>query len=404
MYDASYIRKDFPIFAVKINGKKNTYLDTAASAQKPQCVIDKMCNIYKTAYANVHRGDYALSQSATLEYENARRIVQNFIGAKDVCEVVFTRNATESINLVAASWGQKNLKTGDEILVSEAEHHANLIPWQITAEKTGATLKIFKLKDNGDFVPEEFEKCLNNRVKLVGVTGMSNVLGTIYPVKEMISAAHKKGAVVLLDACQLAAHEKIDVQDLDCDFLAFSGHKLYGPTGIGVLYGKKEILEDMPPYQTGGDMVDRVTYQKTTFAAPPARFEAGTPAFVEAAGLASAVEYVSKLGFENIKEHEQNLVACFSAQAKQTEGFKLLSQSTRQGGIFAFELNGVHPQDLAFVLAHEGVSIRVGHHCAEPFVNRLGYTSLARASIGLYTSTEDIDAFFKAIEKVRRFF
>ena len=404
MYDASNIRKDFPIFAVKINGKKNTYLDTAASAQKPQCVIDKMCDVYKTAYANVHRGDYVLAQNATLEYENARRIVQNFIKAKDVCEVVFTRNATESINLVAASWGQKNLKAGDEILVSEAEHHANLIPWQMVAEKTGAVLKIFKLKDNGDFVPEEFEKCLSGRVKLVSVTGMSNVLGTIYPIKEMISAAHQKGAIILIDACQLAAHEKIDVQDLDCDFLAFSGHKLYGPTGIGVLYAKKEILEEMPPYQTGGDMVDRVTYQKTTFAAPPARFEAGTPAFVEAAGLASAVEYVSKLGFENIKEHEQNLVAYFSAQAKQTEGFKLLSQSVRQGGIFAFELNGVHPQDLAFVLAHEGVAIRVGHHCAEPFVNRLGYTSLARVSIGLYSSTEDIDAFFKAIEKVRRFF
>jgi len=404
MYDVSNIRKDFPIFSVKINGQKNTYLDTAASAQKPQCVIDKMCDIYKKAYANVHRGDYALSQSATSEFENARRILQNFIGAKDVREIVFTRNATESINLVAASWGLKNLKAGDEILISEAEHHANLIPWQMVAEKTGATLKIFKLKDNGDFVPEEFEKCLSGRVKLVGMTGMSNVLGTIYPIKEIISAAHKKGAVVLIDACQLAAHKRIDVQDLDCDFLAFSGHKLYGPTGIGVLYGKMEILEGMPPYQTGGDMVDRVTYQKTTFAAPPARFEAGTPAFVEAAGLASAVEYVSKLGFENIEKHEQNLVAYFSAQTKHTKGFKLLSQSGNQGGIFAFELNGVHPQDLAFVLAHEGVSIRVGHHCAEPFVNRLGYASIARASIGLYSSIEDIDAFFKAIEKVRRFF
>ena len=284
MFDVYEIRKQFPVLGREINGKPNTFLDTGASAQKPQCVIDKMLKVYSRDYANVHRGSYLLSEEITLEYEKARKIVQKFINAKSDKEIVFTRNATESINLVAAAWGRKFLKKGDEILISEAEHHANLIPWQQVRDETGCTLKIFKIADDGSFVWDEFAKWLSEKTKLVAVTAMSNVLGTIFPIKKMAQAAHEVGALVLTDACQFAVHHQIDVQDMDCDFLAFSGHKTYGPSGIGVLYGKYDILEKMPPYQCGGDMVDHVSYEKTTFAEPPARFEAGTPAIVQAIG------------------------------------------------------------------------------------------------------------------------
>ncbi len=403
MYNIDNIRKDFPALADHLDGKPNIYLDTAASAQKPQCVIDKICQIYQHTYANVHRGTYALAEAITAEYESARQTIASFIGAK-TNEVVFTRGATESINLVAASWAQNNLKSGDEILVSEAEHHANLIPWQITAQKTGAKLKIFKIADDGSYLKEEFEKALTPNVKLVAVTAMSNVLGTVFPIKEIVKAAHHIGAKVLVDACQSIVHQKTDVQDLDCDFLCFSGHKLYGPTGIGVLYAKANILESMPPYQTGGDMVDHVTYQKTTFAAPPARFEAGTPAAVQAIGLGQAVKYVSKIGIDQIKAYEADLISYFNKKAEQTDGLKIIGTAKDKGGVFAFDFNGIHPQDLSFVLSHEGVAIRIGHHCAEPLVNRMGYTSLARASFGLYTSISDIDAFFNALNKAKHFF
>ena len=306
--------------------------------------------------------------------------------------------------MVASSWALNNLSVNDEILVSEAEHHANLIPWQIVSEKTGAKLKIFKVADNGDFILDEFQKCLNPRVKFVAITAMSNVLGTVYPVKEISELAHKKGAKVLVDACQYAVHKPINVQQIDCDFLSFSGHKLYGPTGIGVLYGKKDILDHMPPYQTGGDMVEHVSYEKATFSPSPARFEAGTPAIVQAIGLGVAIEYISRLGFDNIEKHEQDLVTYFINRAKQTPQLRLLSQNPDQGGVFAFDFAHIHPQDLSFILAHEGIAFRVGHHCAEPFVNRLGFSSLPRVSFGLYTSKEDIDTFFAALEKARHFF
>lgn len=403
MYNIDNIRKDFPALADRLDGKPNIYLDTAASAQKPQCVIDKICQIYQHTYANVHRGTYALAEAITAEYESARQTIASFIGAKPN-EVVFTRGATESINLVAASWAQNNLKSGDEILVSEAEHHANLIPWQIVAQKTGAKLKIFKIADDGSYLKEEFEKALTPNVKLVAVTAMSNVLGTVFPIDEIVKAAHHIGAKVLVDACQSIVHQKTDVQDLDCDFLCFSGHKLYGPTGIGVLYAKANILESMPPYQTGGDMVDHVTYEKTTFAEPPARFEAGTPAAVQAIGLGQAVKYVSKIGIDQIKAYEADLISYFNKKAEQTDGLKIIGTAKNKGGVFAFDFNGIHPQDLSFVLSHEGVAIRIGHHCAEPLVNRMGYTSLARASFGLYTSISDIDAFFNALNKAKRFF
>jgi len=404
MFLVDEIRKDFPVFNDVTDDKPLVYLDTAASAQKPKCVIDKICEVYTHAYANVHRGTYALADIITKSYEDARQTIADFIGAKSADEIVFTRNATESINLVAATWATQNLKKGDVILVSEAEHHANLVPWQMVAQKMGCELRVFKIDDNGAFNEEAFEQALTDDVKLVAVTAMSNVLGTIFPIKKIAEAAHQKGAKILVDACQALVHQKTDVTDTDCDFMAFSGHKLYGPTGIGVLYAKAQILDQMPPYQTGGDMVDTVTYQKTTFAAPPARFEAGTPAAVQAIGLGEAVRYLKKIGFDDIKRHEEDLVRYFYQKADELKGLKIIGTAPGKGGVFAFDFDGIHPQDLAFVLAHENVAVRIGHHCAEPLVRRMGYHSLARASFGIYTSKSDIDAFFKALEKTKRFF
>ena len=404
MYDVYKIRQDFPILQKLIDGKPNIYLDSAASAQKPKAVINIMNRILKNEYANVHRGTYALSDKITDKYEKARIIVQKFLNARSAQEIVFTRNATEAINLVAYSWAMENLHQGDEILISEAEHHANLIPWQIVCQKKGCVLRVFKIGDDGAYLPHEFTKSLSDKVKLVAVTAMSNVLGTIFPIKTITAEAHKIGAKVLIDACQAAVHQKIDVQDIDCDFLAFSGHKTYGPTGIGVLYGKSELLKSMPPYQTGGDMVDKVTYQHTTFAEPPSRFEAGTPAIVEAIGLGEALRYMQKIGLENITLHEQELVKYMYEKCREIKDFKHIGSLPNKGGVFSFQVGNIHPQDLAYVLGKDGVAIRIGHHCAEPLVERMGYNSVARASFGLYTTKEDIDAFVKAVTKAQKFF
>ena len=404
MYDVNEIRKDFPVLQELVNGKPNTFLDSGASAQKPRCVISRMSDIYTREYSNVHRGSYLLSEQITWDYEAARRTVRKFLNAKSEKEIVFTRNATESINLVAAAWGRKNLKKGDEVLISEAEHHANLVPWQMLRDELGFSLKIFKIADDGSYVWEEFAENLTANTKLVAVTAMSNVLGTVFPIKKMAAAAHRHGALLLADACQFAVHHKVDVQDLDCDFLAFSGHKTYGPTGIGVLYGKYDILASMPPYQTGGDMVDRVTYEHTTFEEPPARFEAGTPAIVEAIGLGVALEYMMALGLENITAHEQELVKYASEKLSGVPGLKLIGTAKDKGGVFSFVMDGIHPQDLAFILNKEGVAIRVGHHCAEPLVHRMGYESVARATLGLYSTKEDIDRLVAALNKARTFF
>lgn len=404
MFDVYEIRKQFPVLGREINGKPNTFLDTGASAQKPRCVIDKMLKVYSEDYANVHRGSYLLSEEITLEYEKARKIVQKFINAKSDKEIVFTRNATESINLVAAAWGRKFLQKGDEVLISEAEHHANLIPWQQVRDETGCTLKIFKIADDGSFVWDEYAKLLSEKTKLVAVTAMSNVLGTIFPIKKMAQAAHKVGALVLTDACQFAVHHQIDVQDMDCDFLAFSGHKTYGPSGIGVLYGKYDILDSMPPYQCGGDMVDHVSYEKTTFAEPPARFEAGTPAIVQAIGLGEALNFMMNLGLDNITAHEKELTKYATEKLSEIDGLVQIGTAKDKGGVFSFVLKAVHPQDMAFILDKEGVALRVGHHCAEPLVHRMGYESVARATLGLYNTKEDIDRLVKAIEKAKTFF
>ncbi len=404
MYDVEKIRKDFPELNILVEGKRNAFLDTAASAQKPLAVIERMSEIMRHQYANVHRGSYSLSEKLTFEYEKARQTVQRFIGAADVREIVFTRNATESINLVAATWGRRNLKPGDEVLISEAEHHANLVTWQVLRDEIGFRLKVFKINDDGSFNKDLFLSQLSDKTKLVAVTAMSNVLGTIFPIMEIVKSAHEAGALVLVDACQYAVHAPVNVSDWNCDFLAFSGHKLYGPTGIGVLYAKYDILENMPPYQLGGEMVDKVTYEKTTFDLPPARFEAGTPAIVEAIGLAEAMNYVSGLGWNDICRHEKELCSYTLEALNSISGLKLVGTAENRGGVFSFVLDGIHPQDTAFILSKEGVSIRTGHHCAEPLVHRMGYETVARASLGLYSDKEDINQLIRALEKAKTFF
>ena len=404
MYDVEAVRRDFPVLSRSINGKPNTFLDSGASAQKPQQVIDRIMEIYTREYSNVHRGSYLLSEEITSEYEAARKKVQKFLNAESEREIIVTRNATESINLVASTWGRKFLTRIDEVLISEAEHHANLVPWQMLRDEIGFELKIFKINDDGSFNWDEYRRGLGGKTKLVAVTGMSNVLGTIFPLKEMIRAAHDVGAKVLVDACQYVVHQKTDVQDLNCDFLAFSGHKTYGPTGIGVLYGKAGILEAMPPYQFGGDMVDVVTYQTTTFDEPPARFEAGTPAIVQAIGLGTALDYMQNLGMENITAHENELVDYMHSRLSEVKGVHEIGTAPGKGGVFSIAVDGIHPQDLAFILDKEGVAVRVGHHCAAPLVRRMGYESLTRASFGLYTNHADIDRFIEALHKAQTFF
>lgn len=404
MYDVEQIRKDFPVLGRQINGKPNTFLDSTASAQKPQCVIDRIVDVYRSEYANVHRGSYFLSEEITSEYEKARGTVRRFLNARSDSEIVFTRNATESINLVASSFGRKFLTKIDEVLISEAEHHANLVPWQVLRDEIGFELKIFKINDDGSFNWEEYCKNLNGNTKLVAVTGMSNVLGTVFPLKKMIEEAHRVGAKVLVDGCQYVVHQPVDVQDLDCDFLAFSGHKTYGPSGIGVLYGKRQLLEAMPPYQFGGDMVNVVTYQTTTYDVPPARFEAGTPAIVQAIGLGTALDYMMNLGMENIYAHETEMTAYMRARLREIDGLTEVGTADGKGGVFSIDVDGIHPQDLAFILDKEGIAVRVGHHCAAPLVRRMGYESLARASLGLYTDRDDVDRFIAALQKAKTFF
>lgn len=403
MFSVNEIRKDFPILNKLIDGKRNTFLDTAASAQKPKAVIDAMYNVYTEEYANVHRGSYWLSEKITEQYEASRKTVSSFINAKLDKEIVFTRNATEGINLVASTWGIKNLSSGDEILISKAEHHANLVPWQQLALKTGATLKYFDLDELGAFSLDCFKKAISKKTKIVAVTAMSNVLGTIFPIAQISDIAHKNGAIVLVDACQYIVHKKVDVQEFNCDFLVFSGHKLYGPTGIGVLYGKYDLLCNMPPYQFGGDMIEKVEYFKTSFALPPSRFEAGTPAIVQAIGLKAAIDYISQFDFTEIENYENELISYMYDKLEQIDGLFIYGPKTNRGGVFSFAMKGIHPQDLAFILGKEGVAIRTGHFCAEPLVTSLGVTSLSRVSLGIYSSKEDVDILINALYKAKEF-
>ncbi len=399
--DIEKIRKDFPILHQTVHGKPLVYLDNAATTQRPSAVIDEITRFYEEDNANIHRGVHLLSQRSTELYEGTRKTVQAFLNAKRKDEIVFTRGTTEAINLVAASWGADHLKQGDEILLSQMEHHSNIVPWQLICERTGAAIKVVNVTDEGELDLADFQKKLSGKTKLVSITHVSNALGTINPIKQIIELAHQVGAKAMVDGAQSAPHLKIDVQDLDADFYAFSGHKVYGPTGIGVLYGKHAILEYMPPYQGGGDMIHRVTFEKTTYAPPPARFEAGTPHIAGVVGLKKAIEYVEGIGLEAIAEHEHELTVYATEKLKEIDGLKIIGTAKHKSSVVSFILDGVHPHDLGTILDMDGVAIRAGHHCAQPLMDRFGVPATARASMAVYNTKEEIGALAQSIRKTK---
>lgn len=403
-FDVEKIRADFPALSLSVHGKPLVFLDSAASAQKPLCVIDEMKRLYLNEYANVHRGVYELSEKATVNFENARKKVQHFINAASDKEIVFTRGATDSINLAAYAWGAANLRAGDEIILSQAEHHSNIVPWQILQSRVGFKINVAPVDDNGDFDFDAYLKLLNEKTKLVSVAHVSNVLGTVFPVKEITAAAHKAGAVVLIDGCQGATHLPVDVRDIGCDFYAFSGHKLYGPTGIGVLYGRLPVLETMPPFEGGGDMIKTVSFSGSTWAEPPARFEAGTPAIMQAVGLGLAVDYVERIGMDAIDAHERALGKMMQDQIAAIDGVRVIGTSKNKAAVVSFVTDFAHPQDIAMVLDQEAVAVRTGHHCAQPLHERFGVSLSVRASLGVYNTADDVEKFVAAVAKAKRFF
>jgi cysteine desulfurase/selenocysteine lyase len=403
-FDVARLRADFPILAERVYDKPLVFLDSAASAQKPQCVIDAVSHCYSREYANIHRGVYWLSARATQAYEEARVKVQRFINAASEREIIFTKSTTEAINLVAASYGGATLKEGDEIILSHLEHHANIVPWQLLRQRIGIEIKVAPIDERGNFLLEEFEKLLSPRTRLVAVTHTSNALGTITPAAEIIRLAHAQGIPVLLDGAQSIVHGAVDVQALDVDFFAFSGHKLYGPSGIGVLYGKADLLAAMPPYQGGGDMIKRVTFEKTEFADIPGRFEAGTPHIAGAYGLAAAIDYVSAIGMQAIAAHERELLDYATARLQEINSLRFIGIADDKAGIVSFELDGVHAHDIGTILDREGIAVRVGHHCAQPLMDRFGITGTVRASFGLYNDKADIDALVQALGAVGEIF
>jgi cysteine desulfurase/selenocysteine lyase len=403
-YDVERIRADFPILTREVYGKPLVYLDNGASAQKPQAVLDAMDEAYSRYYSNVHRGIHRLSQEATDAFEAARGKVARFIGCRNEDEIVFTRGATEAINLVATSWGQRNLGPGDEILLTVLEHHANIVPWQMLRERTGCEIKVVPLTPDGSPDMEAYERLLGPKTKLVAVAHISNVLGTVLPVRQMADKAHAVGAKVLLDGCQAAPHMPIDMQATGCDFYVFSAHKLYGPTGIGVLWAPFDLLSEMPPYQGGGEMIDRVTFEETTFKEPPHRFEAGTPAIVEAVGLGAAIDYVQEIGLDAIAAHEESLLRYATERLTAIEGLTLYGTAREKAAILAFNLAGPHAHDVGTILDRSGVAVRCGHHCAQPLMDYLDVPATSRASFGLYNTHAEVDALAQAIEKVKDFF
>ena len=403
-YDVAAIRADFPILAQDIRGQSLVYLDSAASAQKPRQVIDCVSGVYETGYANVHRGLHYLSEKATADYEGAREKIRAFMNAESSAEIIYTRGASEAINLVAASWGGANIGPGDEIVISEAEHHSNIVPWQILRDQKGAVLKVLPVDDEGAVHLDQFRELLSERTKIVAVTHVSNVLGTVYPIKEMARLAHQVGAVILIDGCQGITHMPVDVRDLDCDFYAFSGHKLYGPSGIGVLYGKAALLEAMPPYQSGGDMIERVTFEKSTWAELPHKFEAGTPAIAQAIGLGAAVDYVSQVGMAAIAAHEQELLTYTTQRLASVPGLRLIGTAPGKVSVVSFVMDCAHPHDISTIIDQTGVAIRAGHHCAQPLIDRFDIPSAARASFGMYNTVEEADRLVAGLEKVEEIF
>ncbi len=404
MFDVNVWRKEFPILSREVHGKPLVYLDNAATSQKPNAVIASERHYYEALNANVHRGVHTLSQEATDAFEGARDTVRRFLNAAQREEIIFTRGATEAVNLVAHSWGRSNLKAGDEILVSEMEHHANIVPWQMLCEVTGAVLKVIPIDDRGALVEGAAQAMMNSKTRLVGITQVSNALGTVNPVADMIRAAHAVGAVVLVDGAQAVPHLAVDVQALDCDFYVFSGHKLYAPTGIGVLYGKRELLEKMPPYQGGGDMIAHVTFKKTTYNQLPYKFEAGTPHIAGVVGLGAAIEFVESVGLDNIAAHEDRLLAYATQQAEAFEGLRIIGTAPGKASILSFTLKGVHPHDIGTILDSAGVAIRTGHHCAMPVMDHFSVMATARASFAFYNTLEEVDALFVALRRVEELF
>lgn len=402
--DVSAIRGDFPVLDQRIRGRRLVYLDNAATSQTPTPVIEAIADFYRNDCANVHRGVHLLSQRATNAYEGARSKVRRFINAASDQEIIFTRGTTEAINLVAHSFGRANLVTGDEIVLTVLEHHSNIVPWQLLSEAVGATLRVVPMDDAGVLDQDAYESLLNDRTKLVALVHVSNALGTVNPVREMIAKAHERGIPVLLDGAQAVPHCPVDVRELDCDFYAFSAHKMYGPTGIGVLYGRQEILEKMPPYQGGGDMIQYVSFEKTTYNELPYKFEAGTPNIADAIGLGAAIDYLLALDLDAVAAHETRLVQAATEDLRKIPGLRLIGTGPDKAGVVSFVLDHAHPHDIGTILDQEGVAIRAGHHCAQPVMDRLGVSATARASFGIYNDFDDIAALVAAVEKVNEVF
>ncbi len=398
------IRKDFPILKIKVHGKPLVYLDNAATTHKPLSVIAALDEYYREYNSNIHRGLHLLSEKATAAYEGSRVKIQKFLNAADSREIIFTRGTTEGINLVAQTWGRKNVGVGDEIIVTHMEHHSNIVPWQILCEEKQAVLKVAPINDSGELILEEFWKLFTTKTKLLALTHVSNALGTVNPVAEIVKTAHEKGVKVLVDGAQSVPHKAVDVQQLDCDFYAFSGHKIYGPTGIGILYAKYSILDSMPPYQGGGDMISSVTFEKTLYKKPPHKFEAGTPHIAGVIGLGAALDYVLNIGLDDIAAHEQDLLTYGTKKLQEIPGLQLVGTAGHKAGVLSFTLGEIHPHDIGTILDRQGIAIRAGHHCAQPVMERFRIPATARASFGLYNTQDEIDALAKAIRKVLEVF
>lgn len=404
MYDIQKIREDFPILDREVYGKPLIYLDNGATTQKPRQVVEAITDEYYSVNANVHRGVHFLSQQATELHEASRETVRRFINARSSNEIVFTRGTTESINLLASSFADSQMKEGDEVIVSVMEHHSNIVPWQLQAARKGIVLKVIPMNDRGELLLDEYEKLFSERTKLVGFAHVSNVLGTVNPAKEMIATAHAHGVPVLIDGAQSVPHMKVDVQDLDADFFAFSGHKIYGPTGVGVLYGKEEWLDKLPPYQGGGEMIQSVSFEKTTFNELPFKFEAGTPDYIGTTALAKALDYVSAIGMENIAAHEHELTLYAMQRLKEINGMRIFGEAEHKSSVISFLVGNIHHLDMGTLLDRLGIAVRTGHHCAQPLMIRMGIEGTVRASFGLYNTKEEIDMLAAGIERVSRMF
>ena len=403
-YDVARIREDFPALALEVYGRPLVYLDNAASAQKPKQVLDRLQTAYTQQYANVHRGLHYLANEATEAYENARETVRAFLNAARKEEIIFTRNATEAINLVAYTFGRERVKAGDEIVLSIMEHHSNIVPWHFLRERQGAVIKWAPIDDDGNFLLDEFEKLLTARTRLVAVTHMSNALGTVVPVKEVVRLAHARGIPVLIDGAQAAVHMDVDVRDIGCDFYVFTGHKIYGPTGIGALYGKYEHLESMPPFNGGGEMIHEVFEDRITYGQPPHKFEAGTPAIVQAIGLAAALDYVNSVGKERIRSHENTLIKYAHERLGQINSLRIIGNAPDKGPIVSFEMKGAHPHDVATIIDRSGIAVRAGTHCVMPLLARYGLTATCRASFGMYNTKDEVDTLAASLVKAQEFF